>query len=98
MAGVGRMAARIPARLTAVEGRRFGLTVGGAFLVLAALALWRHRPVTLAVFATLGGVLGTAGLVLPTRLGPVFRAWMVFAERLSRITTPIFLALVYYAV
>jgi hypothetical protein len=90
------LATGIPARLSAAAGRRFGLTVGGAFLVLAALAWWRGRPVGLGVFATLGGLLVLSALAVPTHLGPVFRAWMGLAHRLSRITTPIFLGLVYF--
>ena len=92
------MATAIPARLTAAEGRRFGLTVGAAFLVLAAIGLWRGHVVAPTVFATLGIPLIVAGLVVPTRLGPVFRAWMDFAHRLSRITTPILLAVIYFVV
>ena len=41
--GVQGMAAGIPARLTAAEGRKFAFTVAAAFLVLAALLWWRGR-------------------------------------------------------
>jgi len=34
--------------------------------------------------------------VLPTRLGPVQRAWMGLAAALSRVTTPVFLGVVYF--
>ena len=40
------MAAGIPARLTAAQGRRFGLTVGGAFLVFAGDRLVARPPDT----------------------------------------------------
>ena len=33
-------------KMTASEGRRFGLTVGTAFLVFAAIAWWRGHPTT----------------------------------------------------
>ena len=92
------MATAIPARLTASEGRRFGLTVGGAFLVLAALGWWRGHEVAPAAFATLGALLVIAGLAVPTRLGPVFRAWMGFAHQLSRVTTPLMLAVIFFVV
>ena len=49
-------------------------------------------------FATLGVALLLGGLVAPSRLGPVFRAWMGFAHRLSRITTPVFLGVVFFVV
>jgi hypothetical protein len=64
--------------------------------VLAALAWWRGRPVGLGVFATPGALLVVSAVAVPTRLGPVFRAWMGLAHRLSRITTPFFLGLVYF--
>ena len=92
------MAAGIPARLTAAEGRRFGLTVGGAFLVLSAIVWWRGHPVTLAIFGSLGLALVLAGLVIPSHLGPVERAWMRLAHAISRVTTPIVMGVIYYVV
>ena len=106
MEGDGGLATRIPARLsaaksqafTAAEGRRFGLTVGGAFLAIAAFFWWRDHPTRAAVVAAIGGTLALAGLVIPARLGPVFRGWMRFGYALSRVTTPIFLGIVYFLV
>jgi hypothetical protein len=84
--------------LTAAEGRRFGLTVGLAFLALAAVAWWRGRLVGELAFGALGALLVVAGLVVPARLGPVFRAWMGLAHAISKVTTPVFLGLVFYVV
>lgn len=92
------MAAGVPARLTAAQGRRFGLTVGGAFLVLAAIAWWREHPTTFSVLSTLGGALSLAGLVIPTFLGPVERAWMKLAHLISKVTTPIVMGAMYLLV
>lgn len=90
------MAARVPARLSAAEGRTFGLTVGIAFLVFGALSLWRgHDRAPMVLFA-LGGALSVAGLAIPTRLGPVQRGWMGLAHAISRVTTPIAMGLVYF--
>lgn len=90
---------RVPARLSAAEGRKFGLTVGGAFLVLAALIWWRGRhPGAVPVFGVLGGLLAAAGLLVPTLLGPVNRAWMGLAHLMSKVTTPIFMGVVYFVV
>ena len=69
------MATGVPARLTAQQGRRFGLTVGSAFLVFAAIAWWRGHPSTTAALGAVGGGLALAGLLIPTQLGPIERGW-----------------------
>ena len=92
------MAAGVPARLTAAQGRRFGLTVGAAFLVFAGIAWWRGHPTTTAALATLGGLLVAGGLVIPTYLGPVERAWMKLAHLISKVTTPIVMGVMYLVV
>ena len=92
------MAERIPARLTAAEGRKFGFTVGLAFVALGSVALWRGKQRTATVLLSLGGALILAALVAPTLLGPVERAWMGLAHLISKVTTPIFMAIVDYVV
>ncbi len=92
------MATGIPARLTRQEGRKFGSTVGAAFLALSGLLWWRGRHSAAFVFMALGGALVLAGLVAPARLGPIYRAWMGFAHVLSRVTTPVFMGIVYFLV
>ncbi|MEX2529292.1 MAG: SxtJ family membrane protein [Gemmatimonadota bacterium] len=89
----------IPARLSPEEGRKFGLSVGLAFLILGGILwLWRGHVIVPAVFASLGGPLILAGLVIPGKLGPVYRAWMGFALILSKITTPIFMGITFFLV
>ena len=96
------MAHALPARLkgpyTAAAGRKFGLTVGIAFLVLAAIATWRGHPVTTKVLGSLGAALVVGGLVVPTMLGPVERSWMRLALLISKVTTPIFMGVVYFVI
>ena len=88
----------IRARLTAGEGRRFGLTVGAAFCALGALLVWRGRAPAGGVAATAGMLLLLGGLLVPGRLGPIHNAWMGFARALSKVTTPIFMGIVYFIV
>jgi saxitoxin biosynthesis operon SxtJ-like protein len=92
------MAEGIPARLSRSEARRFGLTVGAAFLGLSALLAWRGRPSPAMVCGVLGSVLILFGAVLPGALVPVRRVWMSMALAISKVTTPIFLGVVYFAV
>jgi hypothetical protein len=97
VAGERRLESRVPARLTPAEGRRFGLTVGTAFLVLGALLAWRGRALA-PVAVALGALLCAAALVAPSRLGPVQRAWLALGERLGKVTTPVFLGIIYFGV
>ena len=92
------MAERIPTRLTAQLGRRFGVSVGGAFAVLAGLLWWRDHDVVAAILGSVGGLLVVGGLVAPTKLGPIERAWMGFAHGVSKITTPILMGILYFLV
>ena len=85
-------------RLTASEGRRFAWTLAGAFAVFATIAWWRGRERVALVFATLAATFFLAGLIAPTRLGPVERAWMGVAHAISRVTTPLFMGIVYFVV
>lgn len=92
------MASRVPARLSGAEGRRFGLTVGAAFVALAAVVWWRGRGLLSIALLAIGSLLLFAGLVVPGRLGPVFRAWMGLAHLLSRVTAPIVLGVIFFTV
>lgn len=108
------MANRIPARLSASEGRKFGVTLGVAFLALAFLAWWRaqhalalllarpeawgYRHWAAATFAALAAALIVSAVAAPTRLAPVERVWMGMAHALSRVTTPIFMGVVYFVI
>lgn len=89
----------IPAGLTPQEGRKFGLSVGIAFLAIGGILwFWRGHVTVPAVFAALGIPLLLAGIVIPGKLGPVYRAWMGFALLLSKITTPIFMGITFFLV
>lgn len=92
------MAERSPARLTPREGRKFALTLAIAFGVLAGVSWWRTSPRATLVFGALAVALLLGGLLVPGKLGPVYRAWMGFAHALSKITTPIFMGIVYFLV
>lgn len=98
MAGDNGLAPRVPARLTPAEGRRFGLTLGLAWFALSALFAWRGTGVAVGITAALGTMLVAAGLIAPSALGPVQRTWMGLAHAISRVTTPIVMGLLYYAV
>jgi hypothetical protein len=92
------MAERVSTRLTAAEGRKFGFTVGIAFLVLGGITTWRGKQRTSMVLLSLGTLLIVGALVAPTALGPVERGWMKLAHLISKVTTPIFMGVTYFIV
>lgn len=84
--------------LTRAQGRRFAWTLAAAFALFALVAYWRHRQASLAILGVLAALLFVAGVAIPTRLGPVERAWMALGKAMSRVTTPIFFSVVYFAI
>ncbi len=98
MGGERQLARGIPARLSRTEGRKFGLLVGGAFLLFGAL-LWRRGRHTEALVAVvLASALIAGGLAVPTRLGPIYRGWMALAHAISKVTTPVFMGAIFFLV
>jgi DMSO/TMAO reductase YedYZ heme-binding membrane subunit len=87
-----------PAPYTASTGRRFAFTLASAFGFLAALSFWRGHTLLPAVLAILAAALVVAALIAPARLERVERAWMTVALAISRVTTPIFMGIVYFVV
>jgi hypothetical protein len=78
--------------------RKFGLTVGGVFLLLGAVSWWRGHEVAPLVMWTLGAPLVVLGAIAPSLLGPVERAWMAMAEVLGWINTRLILGAVYFLI
>ena len=73
--------------------------MGIAFLVLAALLqFWRHKEIAAGIAGALGALLVLASLLVPSRLGPVQRAWMGLARLISKVTTPVFMGVVFFIV
>jgi hypothetical protein len=87
-----------PARLSPREGRKFAFTLAVAFGVLACFGWWRGGSTVPMVLGTIAGVFALAGLLVPAHLGPVQRGWMGLAHAISRVTTPIFMGVVYFLV
>ncbi|HUL01642.1 MAG TPA: SxtJ family membrane protein [Gemmatimonadales bacterium] len=92
------MADAATARLTPNAGRRFGLTVGGALIVLAVLFWWRGRGTAAVVLLAIGCTLVVAGALAPARLGPVYTIWMGIGKAISKVTTPIILGILYFLI
>ena len=76
--------------------RKFGLTVGGAFLVFGAIRSYFHFGNVAVVLFGIGSLLSAFGLVLPAALAPVEKAWMALAQALAYINTRIILSVLFY--
>jgi|CXWL01.1.fsa_nt_gi hypothetical protein len=86
------------AERSARDLRKFGLTVGGIFLLLGTLSRWRGHHTPPLVFWTVGTALVVPGAVAPRILGPVERGWMRFAEVLGHFNARVILTVIYYLV
>ncbi len=53
---------------------------------------------TVDVAVGIGLALVITGLVVPARLGLIYRLWMGLAAVMSKVTTPIFMGIVYFVV
>jgi hypothetical protein len=84
---------------TIKELRQFGLLVGGAFSTIALITFLRHKPpVVIGVFGTLGASLLLTGLTVPAVLSKIYAGWMGLAVLLSKVTTPIFMGVIYFVI
>ena len=84
--------------LSAVELRRFGLTVGGVFLALGVLSRVRGHDVAPFVLWTIGVLLVAPALVAPRVLAPIQRVWMRAGALLGEVNSRIILTVLFYGV
>ena len=74
--------------------RRFGVTIGVAFLILTAFLLWKDRG-SWPIFCGLGGLSLLLAAVAPMVLGPVERVWMKLALAMGWVMTRVILGVVF---
>jgi hypothetical protein len=77
--------------------RDFGLTVGIAFAVLAALLYWREKA-HYVYFIPAGAVLILLGLVVPIALRPIRKGWMTLAAGMGWVMTRVILTILFFGV
>lgn len=82
--------------ITDKQLRSFGLTVGGAFIVLGGLLLWWGHSNAAEILGTLGVLLSSLGPLWPKILYYPYRGWMCFAFALAWFNTRLILSLVFY--
>lgn len=68
--------------------KKFGLIVGGVFLILSLLFFYKDwLPTLRLVFALIGIYLFVSGIVIPKSLNQVYKIWMGFAFALGWIVS-----------
>lgn len=77
--------------------RKFGLTVGGVLLLIAALLLYFEKPFAL-YFGVIGGILFLAGLLIPQVLKPLNKIWMGLAIVLGFFMSRLILTILFYLI
>jgi hypothetical protein len=77
--------------------RNFGLTVGIAFGVLAALLFWREKA-HYVYFAVISAVFLLLGVLAPAALKPVEKVWMKAAGAMGWVMTRVILTILFFAV
>lgn len=77
--------------------RRFGVTIGGALLLLTLLLALGGRPVSWIVGAAGSGLL-LAAVFAPKWVGPTHRVWLSFSIVLGAIVTPVVLTIFFFLV
>jgi len=89
------VAAAAHARLTPAAGRKFAFTLAIGFAAIGALFAWRGVDVVARLCWAIAGVSAGAGVLVPTRLGGVERAWTALGVALSRVVRPVFFTILY---
>jgi hypothetical protein len=77
------------------ELRKFGLMVGGVFVLIGVLFLLRQRS-SYVIFVGVGAVLMTLGGIWPRALKYVYLAWMALAFALGLIMSNVILTLFFF--
>ncbi len=78
--------------------RRFGLVLGGVFVLLGALLAFRTSRLPGGLLGGFGAALVLLAAVAPALLGPFHRGWLAFSRLLGRVNTAVFLSVVFFLV
>jgi len=76
--------------------KKFGITMGAAFLVMATLIALRHSYVKLFIPALISAVFFIIAFAMPILLKPVYAIWMKLAFVLAWLNTRLLLMAVFY--
>ena len=75
--------------------RKFGITVGGALIIIAVILLLTRKPSAL-YFGSIGSLFVLLGLTAPKLLKPLNKIWMSFSILLGWLMTRVILTILFY--
>ena len=80
------------------ELRKFGLTMALICVVFSSIGIWKNGAVTGLALALLilSGLFIFFGIFLPLQLKTFEKLWMLLAEKINKIMTPIILTITYF--
>ena len=78
--------------------KKFGMTMGAAFLVIGSLFFFRQKHAGVMYSLVVSGIFFITGLVLPTFLKLVYIVWMRFAFILGWVNSRIILVIIFYLI
>jgi hypothetical protein len=79
------------------DWKKFGITMGIILVVIACCLLWKKNNSFPYVFVLAAAFLIT-GIVVPSMLKPVYKAWMVLSVMMGYIMTRIIMAVIFYLI
>ena len=79
------------------DWRKFGITMGIILAVMGFYLLWKGKNYAGYVFS-LDAVFFILGLVIPSALKPVYKAWMVMSVIMGFIMTRIIMVVIFYMI
>ena len=82
---------------TSKDLRNFGLVVGGVAAAIGGYLLWKNSEFA-PILLGFGGFLIVFGLIFPTALKPLQRAWMTLAVIMGFVMTRVLLSLLFFLV
>ena len=78
--------------------KNFGFLMGGVFLIIAVLLLYKGKMTAFIIFGGTAPAFILPALVRPTLLAGVYVRWMKFADVVGRFNTKVILSLIYILV
>ncbi|HUN53790.1 MAG TPA: SxtJ family membrane protein [Smithella sp.] len=79
------------------DWRKFGMTMGIILAVMGFYLLWKGRNNSEYAFFLAAAFL-IAGMVIPSALKPVYKAWMVMAVIMGFIMTKVIMVVIFYMI